>query len=391
MPSKIVIVGAGFVGLPAARRLKKSLGDSANITLIDEKDHFLFTPRLIDALAGDVKEPLIKTDLKLIADANDFTFLRAHVDAIDRKARRVLLQKSSRGTPTSIPYDILVLSEGARVCYFGIPGSEQHTFCLKRLNDVYGIHQRVHTLVKEALAASTNSQKTALLSFAVIGGGASGVESLIALKKYVGRHCDAHAPTLRRFLSFSLMEAGPQILNGFPTPIVHGTMDVLRRMGISVSIGEAVSCVEATCVTIGKRPPKPTALTIWAAGIIPNLIPIQPEVHRDAKGNLVTDRFLRIEPRIFAAGDATTHTEKNVTVPKNGQTALLMSRSIIDNILRTIRKQTLTPFTYRSLGSILWLGRTGFIHTSPFSIKTRIAVLLRDAFYRYRNWQITKH
>jgi NADH:quinone reductase (non-electrogenic) len=391
MSHRIVIVGAGFVGLPAACRIKSTLRDSADVILVDQKDHFLFAPRLIDALAGDVEQDQIKTDLPLIADRFDFRFIQARVDTVDRKKQRVFYTlPASGGTTSSLSYDYLVLCEGAKTSYFNIPGSEEFTRSLKSLNDVYAIHARVHGLVERARHLTTPEQKSETLSFVVVGGGASGVETLMALKRYAERHCEEHAPRLKRFLSFSLMEAGPQILNGFPLNIVHGAMKEMERQNITLNIGEAVSCVENTCVTIAEKKRMPAGLTIWAAGISPNIIQMIPEVHRDPRGNLITDAFLRIEPRIFAAGDVVTVQEKNVTVPKNAQTAMRMSKTISENVLRAVRHKPPIRFQYSSIGSVLWLGRKGYINLKFFSIKTRLAVIIREVFYRYRHWQITR-
>lgn len=381
MPSKIVIVGAGFVGLPAAWQLKARLGEAADVLLIDRKDHFLFAPRLVDALAGDVSESQLKTDLSLIADRSDFRFLQGTVDRVDRKNREV------RIGARRISYDILVLCEGSRACYFGIPGSEEHTICLKQLDDVYRIHTRVHELVALAKSAASGDEKRKLLSFVVVGGGASGVESLFALKRYLERYCDSHAPRMKKYFSYRLIDAGPQILNGFPPRIVKGAMKELERNGISVHTGVAVTCVEDACVVVLKER-MPAALTIWAAGILPNIIPLEPEVHRDARGYLVTDRFLSIDSHIFAAGDVVTHQDHAVVVPKNAQTAIRMSRAIVENAIRAIEGKPLIPFNYKSMGSVLVTGAKGFIDFRAFTVKTRLAALFRDLFYRYRHWQI---
>lgn len=382
MPTKIVIVGAGFVGLPAARQLKARLGEAADVLLIDRKDHFLFAPRLVDALAGDVNENQIKVDLGLIADRSDFRFLQGTVERVDRKNREI------RVASRRIPYDLLILCEGSRACYFGIPGSEEHTICLKQIEDVYRIHARAHELVEQAKSAASGDEKRALLSFVIVGGGASGVESLFALKRHLEQYCDRHAPRLKKYLSYTLIDAGPQILNGFPPRVVHGAIKELERNGIALRTGVAVSCVEDKCVVVLKER-VPAALTIWAAGILPNVIPIDPEVHRDAKGNLITDRFLSIGPNIFAAGDAVTHQDHAVVVPKNAQTAIRMSRTIVENAVRSLEGKPLVPFIYKSVGSVLVTGSKGFIDFRAFTVKTRLAALFRDLFYRYRHWQIT--
>lgn len=390
MPVRIVIIGAGFVGLPAARTLKARLGNDADVLLIDRKDHFLFAPRLVDALAGDVREEQIMTDLRLIADRCDFRFLQSDVERIDRKTKEVILSISKIPHKTKrIPYDILILGQGARTTYFGVPGSEEFTVSLKQIEDVYQIHERVHECVDRAKRMKDTKERRAALSFVVVGGGASGVETVFALMRYLDTHLQRHAPKLRGLPSYTLLDAGPQILNGFPPRIVKGAMKELERNKIRVMTGAAVSCVENLCV-IRKEERMPSAMTIWAAGVLPNVIPITPEVHRDSKGCFITDHDLRIDPSIFAAGDAVTHQSQTVTVPKNAQTAMRMSRTIVENVIRTMENKPLTPFTYTSLGTILVTGSKGFVDLKAFQIKTRLAALLRDGFYRYRHWQITR-
>ncbi|MEK7115915.1 MAG: FAD-dependent oxidoreductase, partial [Patescibacteria group bacterium] len=244
--------------------------------------------------------------------------------------------------------------------------------------------------VAKAARTRTAGEARALLSFIVVGGGASGVESLFALKRYLERHCGTHAPRLRAYLSFALLEAGPQILNGFPQAIVAGAMKELERNGVRVHVGEAVSCIEDHCVIRKEGERMPASLTIWAAGILPNVIPLSPEVHRDAHGCLITDQYLQLEPRIFAAGDAVTHQARTVTVPKNAQTAMRMSHTIVENAIRSLSGKSLLPFHYTARGSILVVGSKGFIDLRAFAIKTRFAALLRDLFYRYRHWQMTR-
>lgn len=393
MPIRILIVGAGFVGLPIARRLKRSLGTRVDVTLIDAKDHFLFAPRLIDALAGEVAEDQIKTDLSLIADRFDFHFIQGDVQSIDRtkKRMRYIAQGKLPNDADSISYDYLVLCPGSKISYFNIPGSKEYTSSLKSLEDVYHIHGRVHELVAQAREKKTDTQKAEIMNFVVVGGGASGVESLIALQQYVLRHCELHAPKLTPLVSFSLVNAAPQILTGFPLGSVRGAIKELTRRGVTLAMGEAVSCVENTCTVVTQSKRMSASLTIWASGVTPNIIPTEPDIHRDDRGSMITDAYLRVDPHTFAAGDAALYQEQNVIIPKNGQTALLMSRSISDNLIRSVKKQVLKPFHYKSKGSILWLGDTGFLNFGTFSLKSKFTPFLRELFYRYRQWQITKN
>lgn len=371
----IVIVGAGFVGLPVARHLRRQLPD-ARIVLVDVKDYFLFTPRLIDALAGNKDASQQTASLPAIAKRDGFIFVQGRATNIDR-ARQIVFVTDAKQEIQPITYDRLVLAQGASTEYYQIPGADRFTLPLKTYDDVRAIHARIETII----------DKHQPLEFAAVGAGPSGVEAVFALRRYL--HDRLHAdPDALASIRITLLQATPQILPGFPLTIVDGTMAELKRAGIRVVLGSPVEQVGESFLMTSSGERINASLILWTAGVRPNVIDSMPALKVDARGCLAVDRYLQTDPIIFSAGDCTMYRESNVTIPKNAQTALIMSRVIAENVIHSLRHEPIKPFRYRSMGNLLTLDETGFVDAKFFSFKTRFAPWIRDRFYAYRFRQI---
>lgn len=389
MIPRIVIVGAGFVGTQSATLLAKRLGRHAEIVLIDPKESFCFTPRLIDALADPhIPKHYLERPLARLAKRDGFLFVRGNVVSVDRKKKTVVCKKHETQKNSRLHYEILVLCPGARTSFFDIPGANVHALPLKCAEDVIRIHTRADALLMAAADASDDRARRALLSFAVVGAGPSGVESLFALKQYIERWCRHRQKNLLPFVNFSLIHASPHILPGFSLAVVDETLRALQLASVNVYMGDAVKRVGEIMIdtSLGRR--IPSMCTLWTAGIEPNTPPITPTVRQDHRGGVMVDPYLRAADGIFAAGDVVTYRERNVVIPKNAQTALLMSQTIAENIMRFLTRRPLVPFRYHSKGNIIYLGWTGVVDLRFAAIKTRFAIMLRDIFYRHRMRQI---
>ncbi len=390
MSRRVVIVGAGFVGTQAARLLgKKCSRKSVDVVLVDPKNDFVFTPRLIDALAdGSSDKHWMERPLRHLAREHGFSFVQGMVTSIDRASKTVLLRELHE-KKREMGYDVLVLCAGAHVASFGIPDAEKYALHIKLPEDVRKCHDRIMSLLTQARDASDDRSRRELLTFSVVGAGPSGIESLFAIKSFVRSWCRTHQKNLLPFTSFSLIQASPQILPGFSLAVINEALRALQLEGVSVYTGDAVKRVEEYAIetALGRR--IPSRLTLWSAGIEPTVPPITPPIRLDARGGIEVDAYLRVADDIFAAGDAVTYRERNLVIPKNAQTALLMAKVIVQNVARTLANRPLVPFHYRSKGTILTLGNTGIVDIKHVAIKTKLALFLRDLFYKMRMRDIT--
>ncbi len=385
----IVIIGAGFVGLSTARQLRKQK-PSLSITLIDAKDTFLFTPRLIDALqSSEYPREAYRADLRTIAKDEGFPFIQGYVSNVDREAKKIeYIPSTSNEVKETLSYDLLVLSQGAQPCFYGLPGVAEHSLPLKTEDDLHHIHDRVRTILKEAETLPSDQEKKRHLAFAAVGAGPSGVEGICALKLFVETLCDKDFPSLKPHLSWTLIQGGPQILPGFPTKLVNGAKIALERQGISVQTG-----VSVTGMNKGEILTAQTSifanLILWTAGIEAVNLNISPKIQTERGGYLPVDHTFVIAPNIFGAGDAVLYRESNVVIPKNAQTAMRMAKTVTQNIINTLENQPLKTFRYSSKGNIVTVGNTGFLDAKYFILKTPFALYLRNFLYRLRFWQMT--
>jgi len=377
---QIIIVGAGFSGVIAARQLSRRLQGTADVILVSSRDHFLFAPRLIDLLEDPNTKVPYEADLAAIAKRDGFTFLQATVLSVKRDRRIITVLRA--GKEGDLKYDYAIICPGARIRYYGIEGAEKNTIGLKDLDCVEEIHKKVNELVLELRAKKSDTTCRSIFTFVVVGGGASGIEATFALKRYCEKLIETTAPECHKFLSFVLVQAAPQLLPGFPDSIVDGAASEITRQGVSVMLGEPVIHVEKNSLTTARGGIVPAGLIIWCAGLAPAQIAFEPETAHDHGGFLVTDRNLAIDERTFAAGDAITFRRKQIVAPRNGQTAELMGHAVADNVERAIRGKKLKPFRYSSKGAILTLGKTGYIDLPYLLIKTKLAIWFRDWVYR---------
>ncbi|HVM91098.1 MAG TPA: FAD-dependent oxidoreductase [Verrucomicrobiae bacterium] len=385
---KIVIIGGGFVGLRVARLLGKKTAGRAVVTLIDRNDRFVFSPWLIDELAGEMDRDDISESYADAARRGGFTFVQGEAMVMDRETKLVEV-KYADGRTSSLEYDWLVMAPGAKVAYYGIPGAEEHALPLKSLADVVRLHERLKKLVDRARTA-TPDQAANLMHFVVVGGGPTGIESLFALKRYLMHELLADNPRLAGMLKFTLVDAMPQILNGFKTNIVSGAIKALERQGVEIMVGDPAASVDAQSITFKSGKRIDGGLILWAAGVQPNDMPSKPEMPRNEKKQLQSDECLRLDHCVYAGGDAVTFMcDDGKPASRTAQTAMQQASMLVTNILMCLNGQEPKPYHHVVNGTILTFGDTGYLDTPWFGFLFPSVVPLRRLFYKFRFWQMT--
>lgn len=386
---QIVIVGAGFAGLLSAKRLSMRLGKSAKVVLLNTSDEFLFAPRLVDVLQERFERLPFRSDLAKLASRYGFRFLKATVTGIDRTEQKITYIAND-GAVDEMSYDVVVVCPGATTCYYNTPGAKEFAIDLKTFESILQIRTRIVATFKRATAATNDAERRRLLSFSVVGAGASGVEAIFALKLHTEKYAATHAPELKKFLSFVLVQAAPQVLVGFPDAMVDGAIAQLHRQGISLFLNEPVTRVLSDGFETMHGRQVPSGLVLWCAGLSPQPLSITPEPMKDPAGFIQTDRNLQVDERMFAAGDAITFRDNHVVVPKNGQTARRMAFTITDNVIRVLQKRPLKHFHYFSKGTLLIVGKMGYLDLGGIILKSRLVLPLRDILYRMLYNEIAK-
>jgi NADH dehydrogenase len=355
-PPHLLIVGGGFAGLWAARALADA---PLRITLLDRVNHHLFQPLLYQVATAGLSAPDIAAPLRhILRRQKNVTVLMGEAVQVDAANRRVLLHDGE-----AIAWDYLLLATGATHAYFGHDEWAEHAPGLKTLDDALRIRRRLLSAFERAEAESDPAVQRALLSFAVVGGGPTGVELAGTLAE-IARH------TLRRefrnidprHAQVMLIEAGPRILSGFPEALSQRAQRQLEQLGVRVHTGQPVTQIDGEGVTIGQN--RIAARTVlWAAGVAASPLARSLGVPLDRAGRVAVDPDLSVpgQPRVFVAGDLATVHNDGKPVPGVAPAAKQMGKHAARAIRARLAGRPAAAFRYRDFGNLATIGRRAAI------------------------------
>ncbi|MCX5515715.1 FAD-dependent oxidoreductase [Kaistia algarum] len=354
---RVVIVGAGFAGLEAAKRLGRT---EARVVVIDQRNHHLFQPLLYQVGTALLATSEIAWPIRhLLRRHRNVQTLLGTVVGIDKAARRVQLEDG-----TSFPYDYLVLATGARHAYFGHDGWERFAPGLKTLEDATTIRRRILTAFELAEREPHGQMREKLLTFAIVGGGPTGVELAGTIAEL------AHHTLPGDFRAFDprkaavvLIEAGPRVLPSFREGLSAYAKRALERLGVEVRTGAAVTEVDADGVTLGSERIE-AATVIWAAGVqaSPAADWLGAPKDRAGRANVEPDLSVPGHPEIFVIGDTAMILSDGKAVPGVAPAAKQQGRHVAEIIRgRLDGDNQVHRFHYRDQGSLATIGRRAAI------------------------------
>ncbi|MBS0589201.1 MAG: NAD(P)/FAD-dependent oxidoreductase [Proteobacteria bacterium] len=349
---RIVIVGGGFAGLWAARALRSA---PVSILLIDRANHHLFQPLLYQVATAGLSSPDIAAPLRHILRKQGNVEVRmARVERVDVAARRVHCDDGG-----SAEYDTLLLASGATHAYFGHDDWAPFAPGLKTLDDALLLRRRLLLAFERAEAEIDPTKRAAWLSFAIVGGGPTGVELAGTLAEIARhtlkrefRHIDPAAARVR------LIEAGPRILSSFPESLSAKARAQLERLGVEVMTGMPVEAIDAQGYRSGGVF-VPARTVIWAAGVAASTLARSLDVELDRAGRVrvLPDLSVPGHPEIFVAGDLATVVQDGKPVPGVAPAAKQMGKHVARAIRDRLAGRTPPPFRYRDDGNLATIGR----------------------------------
>jgi NADH dehydrogenase len=350
---RVVIIGAGFGGLSAARALARA---PADVTLVDRQNHHCFQPLLYQVATAALSPADFAWPIRHILRAQDnVTVLMEDVRGVDL-ARKVL-----RTDFKDIEFDYLVVATGATHAYFGHDDWAAFAPGLKRIEDATRIRRSILIAFERAELTDDADERRRLLTFVVVGGGATGVEMAGAIAE-VARQTLAN--DFRRIDPRSahiiLVEAGPRLLPSFPANQADYVRTVLTKAGVEVKTDTRVTRCDAGGVDLDSGRID-AATTIWAAGVVasPAAGWLNAEADRAGRIKVRPDLSVPGHPDIFAIGDTATVTDANgQPVPGIAPAAKQMGNYVGKLIARRIARQAEpAPFRYMHLGELATIGR----------------------------------
>ncbi|MGX1741273.1 NAD(P)/FAD-dependent oxidoreductase [Bosea sp. NPDC055353] len=354
----IVIVGAGFGGLEAARNLA---GAPVRITLIDQRNHHLFQPLLYQVATASLPTSEIAWPIRfLLRGHKNVTTLLGTVNGVDKGGKQVLLEGGQ-----SIAFDTLILATGARHSYFGHDEWEPYAPGVKTLEDATRIRRRILSAFEQAEWETDAERRAEWLTFVIIGAGPTGVE-------LAGTIAELAHDTLRGdFRNFDtrsarviLVEAGPRILAGFTEDLSAYAEQALNRLGVEVRLGQPVSECRADGIMLGGAF-LPARTILWAAGVAASPAAEWLEAPADRAGRIRVEPDLTApgEPDIFVIGDtAFVAGADGKPVPGIAPAAKQQGRYVAGLIKARLRgKPAPPPFGYRNAGNLATIGKRAAI------------------------------
>jgi len=363
---RVVIVGAGFGGLTAARRIARL---PVRVTVVDRKNHHTFQPLLYQVATAGLSPGEIAAPIRWIlrSHSNVEVMLEEVVD-FNLEQKKVITKEQV------LDYDFLVIASGATHAYFGHQEWEPLAPGLKTIEDALEIRRRVLLAFElaerqndhrnEYLNKTASGQSGSPLQFAVIGAGPTGVELAGTLAE-IAHHAMNHEfrnidPRQTRIL---LIEGGPRVLAAYSEELSRKAEDQLRRLGVEVRTSHMVNRVEPGAVWVGDER-IPAAVVLWAAGVAASPLGRKLAVPIDRAGRVLVQPDLSIpgHPEVFVIGDLAALADENgKMLPGVAAVAIQQGDWVADTIARDLENQPRRNFRYHDKGSLATIGRAAAV------------------------------
>ena len=364
---RVVIAGAGFGGLTCARALRRAPVD---VLLVDRNNYHLFTPLLYQVASalldpGEIARPI----RQLIRPLPNADFRQALVTGVDLEGRRLATDHGP------IAYDYLVLATGAQSDYFGNASLAEHTLGLKDLDEGLALRNRILSQFEASRWTGDPARRRALLTFAVVGAGPTGVEMAGAISELIRlvlrkdyRDLDINE------VRVVLIEAAPYVLGAFVPHLRDAALHSLERKGIKVMLGAKVESVTDSAVRLAGGEDIPACTVIWTAGVRASEVGTAAGVQLVRQSRIKVDGTLQIpgHPVVFVIGDLAGASDGTSLLPMLIPVAMQGGRHVAATISNMVANGGASAFRYKDPGIMATIGRNsavaqlGWVHLSGF-------------------------
>jgi demethylphylloquinone reductase len=373
--ARILILGGGFGGLFTAL----DLNGAGEVTLVNDEDHFLFKPMLYEYLSGEVEAWHIAPDCKELLD-DSVRFVRGVIESIDLEARTVAVA----GHAGPLSYDVLVLSPGAVTNYAGVAGAEEFSLPFRTLNDANRLRRRMTEALDHVQPDAAPQDTRAALTFAIVGGGASGVELSTKmadlLRDAVKRRALQGEPRVL------IIEMADRLVPGMGEELRTFVEGALQECRVETHTQTRVVRVSERSITLehnNAQSELETAAVVWVAGVRTSPLAESLQVEKDRRGLILVERTLqlRTHPNVFALGDVAFYPDVVPTLAGTAQLAMQESGLCARNVRAFIEGRELKSKRFVELGEAVSLGTehaavlsAGQVISGPLARQARFAM-----------------
>jgi len=348
----VVIIGAGFGGLWAARCLAKQPVD---VLVIDYNNYHTFLALLYQVAAAELEAEDIAYPVRSVFwNTPNIDFVLAHAQRIDLQNRTIKTDSET------VSYDYLILATGSITHSFGVQGVDDNAFFLKTLEEAVALKNHIICCFEAAARETDEARKRSLLTFVIVGGGATGVEYAGALTELI------HGPLIKDYptIDFSmvriiLLEAADKLVANMPQRVRLYTLEKLEKMGVEVRLGAKVAQVSPVAVIMKDNDNIFAKTVVWTAGVRGEPLAGISGIPITTDGRVTVNETLQApnHPEIYVIGDLASIKEEKRILPMVAQVAIQSGITSAQNILRQVDRQEPQPFHYHDRGSMITIGR----------------------------------
>ncbi len=355
---RVIIVGGGFGGLAAAKALKHA---DVEIVLIDRRNHHLFQPLLYQVATAALSPSEVAWPIRhLLRRQQNVRVLMATVTGVDTARHEVVLEDGSTEA-----YDSLVLATGAQHAYFGNDRWETFAPGLKTVEDATAIRRKLLLALEAAERETSPARRRALLTFAIIGAGPTGIEMAGAIIELGHASIKGQFNTIAPHdLRVVLIEGGERVLPNFDPELSTYTLKSMRRMGVEVELGQMVSEIDADGVSFGDKRIE-TKSIIWAAGVAASPVAKWLGIEGDRAGRVAVASDLSVPglPDVYVIGDVASIKQDNgKTVPGVAPAAKQAGQHVARLIQHKLSgNSSPLPFHYNHAGDLATIGKSAAV------------------------------
>ncbi len=349
---KVIIIGGGFGGLWAARTLANKPVD---VVVIDRNNYHTFLALLYQVAAAELPAEDIAYPVRSVfSKIPNIDFVLAHARRIDLTNRQIETDGET------IFYDYLILANGSVTSTFGVPGVEEHAYFLKTLEEAVTLKNHIICCFEAAAREPEAERRKSLLTFIIVGGGATGVEYAGALTELI------HGPLIKDYTGIDffeariiLLEAADQLVSSMPSNIRDYTARQLRGMGVDVRLKAEVAEVSPEKVVLKGANNIGTSTVVWTAGVKGEGLAVASNIPVTRDSRVAVNEKLQIQDQlnIYVIGDLASIYEGQRILPMVAQVAIQSGVTSAQNILRQVAGLAPQPFIYKDRGSMITIGR----------------------------------
>ena len=387
MAYRILILGGGFSGFYAARNIQKLMGPKSEIEIVSRDNYFVFQPLLPEIAGGAISAINAVSPLRFLTKG--ISMRKAEIDSIDPILQQVTVFQGVQRRPTILEYDHLVIALGSGSDLSKTPGLSEHAFTMKTLSDAQRLRAHIIERLEHADITRLPEVKKGALTFSVIGGGFSGVETVGEIKELIDRSLVEYPNIHSSEIRVVLLEFSKRILNEMPESLANYAYANLEKRGIEIQLGVGVVKATGTQLVTSENEVIDTRTIVATIGNTPSaIVANMPLILQDGRVLVGRDFKAKGQDNIWAIGDCAliplneNASKREDFAPPTAQFAVREAGHLSLNIKNVIEKKNTKPFKYRSKGALASLGAgRGIAEVLGLRLTGRAAWLLWRIYY----------